>query len=95
MIYRVFNIDYCIEPDDVGLNEEDYAMRSDYLRDCENEIEIILEELPAEYFFEIDEKDYKRKLDIYDIEEILSNRISDESGWLVYDYEYEKVEGVA
>ena len=91
MIYRVFNIDYCIEPEDLELNEDDYALRSDYLRDCENEIDGILEDLPDELFLEVDDEEVA----LGHTEEILSDMISEETGWLIYGYDYEKVEEVA
>ena len=85
MVYRVFNIDYCIEPEDLEINEADYALRSDYLRDCENVIDGIIEDLPDEIFFEVD--DYEP----CDLEEELADAISDRTGWLVNGFDYEKV----
>ena len=88
MIYRVFNIDYCIEPEDLEINEDDYALRSDYLRDCENVIDGILEDLPDELFLELDFWEEE----CFDTEEELADAISDITGWLVNSFDYEKVE---
>lgn len=87
MTYRLFDIDYCIEPEDLELNEEDYALRSDYLRDCENEIDRILEDLPNEMFITIDEENFTPD----ELDDVFSDHISDETGWLIKSYRYEKV----
>jgi len=88
MTYRLYNINYCIEPEDLELNEDDYALRSDYLHDCENEIDGILEDLPDEMFITVDEENFTPD----ELEDVFSDHISDETGWLVYDYDYEKEE---
>ena len=47
--YRVFNINYSIEPEDIiYINEDDYALRSDYIQACEDEVNSIIDDLPTE-----------------------------------------------
>lgn len=83
--YKVSGIVYCIEPEDVGLNEDDFALRSDYLKACDDEIDGILEELPSELIIDLgDDSDG-------DLEDDLAEAISDETGWLIEGFNYEEL----
>ncbi len=84
--YKVSGIVYCIEPEDVDLSEDDFALRSDYLKACDDEIDGILEGLPSELIIDLgDDSDG-------DLEDDLAEAISDETGWLVEGFNYEKYE---
>ena len=84
--FKISGIKYCIEPEDVGLNEDDYALRSDYLAACEQEIDGILETLPDELTVTLGEDSDG------DLEDDLADAISDATGWLVEGFNYEEVE---
>lgn len=84
--YRVFNINYSIEPEDIiYINEDDYALRSDYIQACEDEVNSIIDDLPTEIEVKIDD-DFDGDLD-----DELSDAISDVTGWLVEGFDYEKL----
>ena len=87
MIYRVFNIDYCIEPEDLELDREDFETEDEYNLACEKEIAAIIEEedLPNELWYDVEAED------IEDLEDTLCEMISDETGWLVNSFEYEEI----
>ena len=89
MKYKVTNINYNIEPEDMAdeFDEDDFALRSDYIAECEKRIEEIEENLPSEMTVEIDDK-----TDADDVDDEISDIISDKTGWLVSGFNFEKVE---
>lgn len=89
MKYKVTNINYNIEPEDVAdeFDEDDFALRSDYIAECEKRIEEIEENLPSEMTVEIDDE-----TDADDVDDEISDIISDKTGWLVSGFNFEKVE---
>lgn len=88
MLVKVTDIWYDIEPEDIcDLDEEDFALRSDYIRACENVIDEILEDLPSEMLLEVEDG-----LSEGEIEDDLLDTICDETGWLVRSFNYEIVE---
>ena len=89
MKYKVTNINYCIEPEDVAddFDENDFALRSDYIAECEKRIEEIEESLPSEMTVEISDE-----TDAEDIDDEISDIISDKTGWLVNGFDFEKSE---
>lgn len=89
MKYKVTNINYNIEQEDVAdeFDENDFALRSDYIAECEKRIEEIEENLPSEMTVEIDDE-----TDAEDIDDKISDIISDKTEWLVSGFNFEKVE---
>lgn len=87
MKYKVTNISYYIGHEDVSddLDEEDFALRSDYIEECDNRIAEIEESLPAEMIVEVpDDPDI-------DLDDEIMDAISDKTGWLVNGFDYEEV----
>ncbi len=83
--FIVSDIHYCIEPEDVDLNEDDYALRSDYIEACEKEIDRIVDSLPDEITVTLNNETDEN------IDDDLANAISDKTGWLVGAFSYEEV----
>lgn len=84
---RIKQIEYNIEPEDIrDIEEDDYALRSDYIKECENRVDEILESLPSEITVSTD-KIFTKELDL---QEFLAEEITDRTGWLVKSFEYEK-----
>lgn len=86
--YRLFNIIYDIEPEDLDLFEEDFEDEDEYNYACSDEIESIKAALPNEMFITIDEENFTPD----ELEDVFCDHISDETGWLIDSYEYEKVD---
>lgn len=81
--YKVYNIEYDIEPEDIqGIDEDDYAMPVDYIRACENEIEGIVDELPEEMTIKLED-------DEPDVIDALLDEICDRTGWLIRHFDCE------
>ena len=88
MKYKVTNISYYIGHEDVSddLDEEDFALRSDYIEECDNRIAEIEESLPTEMIVEVpDDPDA-------DLDDEIMEIISDKTGWLVNGFDYEEVD---
>ena len=88
MKYKITNIRYYIGHEDVAdeFDEEDFALRSDYIEECDNRIAEIEENLPTEMIVELpDDPDI-------DLDDEITEAISDKTGWLVSGYDYEEVE---
>lgn len=87
MKYKVFNINYAVEDEDVydyindqyGLNEEDDCSE-EFLRTAKEEL---LASLPQVVYVDVDETE--------DLEEAISSAVSDQTGWLVENYQYEDI----
>ena len=92
MVYRVYNIDYCIEPEDLEINEDDFDKmvdENDFDDFIEEKMNEILEDLPDEIFVDfVDDGVYEDELEF---EGRLADAVSDLTGWLVSSFEYEKV----
>lgn len=87
MKYKITNIHYYISHEDVAdeFDEEDFALRSDYIEECDNRIAEIEESLPAEMIVEVpDDPDA-------DLDDEIMDAISDKTGWLVNGFDYEEV----
>ena len=84
----VTKIDYCIDYSDTLINEEDYALYSDYAKACDDEINKIEDELPAELTFDVSKSTYENE----DMDELLADKISEVTGWLVNGFHYEVLE---
>lgn len=85
MRIRAYNIDYCIEDEDVA----------DLVEDEENigeKIKELKDELPQEIYIENDFEDFDED-DFESIEDFIADEISDETGWLVNDFHYEFIGG--
>ena len=89
MIYRVFNINYCVEEEDLDLElpEGDFD-EEDFDDFVESKINEIKSELPKSLYIELDFCEDE----CFDTEEELADAISDRTGWLVNSFDYEKVE---
>jgi len=88
MKYKITEIEYDIEPEDFQdeIDESDYALRSDFIKDCESLMEDKLESQPSEMEVELDDEFG----DEQDIQDKLADEISDRTGWLVKSFKYEK-----
>ena len=88
MKYKVTNIKYSIELEDVAdeFDEDDFALRSDYIEECEKKIEEIEEDLPSEMIVDIDDD-----TDTDDVDDAISDVISDKTGWLIESFNFEPV----
>ncbi len=86
--YKITEIEYDIEPEDVedGIDEDDYALNSDFVKACEDKVDEILETLPVEIKV-MTTKDF---LEESDLQEFLAEEITDRTGWLVKSFKYEK-----
>ena len=85
--YLVYNIDYCVEEDDCGLDENDYDCEQAYENACEEKIEEIKNDLPVELHIDIDDD-----TDDDMLEDELCELITEETGWLVNSFDYMKIE---
>jgi hypothetical protein len=86
--YEITQIEYCIEEENLELNENDYENYDDYEKACEDLIAEIESELPSRIVvdFDFDDDD-----DEEDIEYALCDYITDMTGWLVNNFCYEEV----
>ena len=87
MRIRVYDIDYCIEDEDVfdnfgDLNNED---------EIEKAIKEIRDSLPQEIYIEDGFEDFDED-DFENIEDFIADKISDKTGWLVNTYRYKIME---
>lgn len=89
--YKVKNISYHITPEDVDLDEDDFALRSDYLAACTNKINEIIENLPSELIVSVSGEDFDTGTDD-ELDDILTDIVSDETGFLVESFEYDEVD---
>ena len=92
-IFKVGNINYCIEDEDIQniLKNENSDAPVDEMGNIhfdqeiiDNKIREIEENLPSELMIELETLDG-------DIEDLLSDAISDRTGWLIYSFNYELV----
>lgn len=99
MKYKVTNIKYNIEPEDVsdeadeffGIEEDEeiedhYIFQNNYDKKCEEIIDGIFEKLPSEMIVEIDDD-----TDADDVDDVISDVISDKTGWLIESFNFEPV----
>ena len=99
MKYKVTNIKYGIEPEDVsdeadeffGVEEDEeitdhYIFQNDYDKKCEEIIEETLKNLPSKMIVEIDDD-----VDEDDVDDAISDVISDRTGWLIESFNFEEV----
>jgi len=94
MKYKVTNISYYIGHEDVSddLDEEDFALRSDYIEECDNRIAEIEESLPTEMIVDVsDDPDSFMRVFNIDLRDEIMDAISDKTGWLVNGFDYEEV----
>ena len=85
MKIKVFNIAYDVGVEDVmsEIDEDDYALRSDYLLACEEKVDEIIDGLPSEVELDVaDDAD----------DEAISDALSDKTGWLTQGFCYNIVE---
>lgn len=84
MRIRVYDIDYCVEDEDVAdlvENEED----------IDDKIKEIKDGLPQEIYIEDGFEDFDED-DFENIEDFIADKISDKTGWLVNTYRYKIME---
>ena len=88
-MYRVFHIQYGIDIEDVmdEFDESEYTCRADLLRDCEGRIAEIEDSLPTSMLLDIPDD-----VDPEDVDDALSDAISEKTGWLVSRFQYERVD---
>ena len=93
MTYKVYNIVYDIEEEDLELDftPDDFDSFLDFEEAVDKEFERVERDLPDELYIELD--DNVDENDIVEVEEFLCDAISDETGWMVYCFDYEEVEG--
>lgn len=85
MKFRIFNIKYAIEAEDLDLDQDNFDSVEDYHDAASIEIQKIEETLPSELHIDMD--DDIGENDVYDE---LCSRISDKTGWLVRKFNFEK-----
>lgn len=87
MKYRLSDIIYEIISEDFDdvFDTEAFASQDEYEKAIDKKIEDTKKDLPYEMIVEIED-------DTADIEEAISDAISETTGWLVIAYNYEKVE---
>lgn len=83
---RVYDIDYCVEEQDVCQEiDNDPEIEEDseeYYEAIDKRIDQIKSELPQELIFTIE-------CDKQDLEDQISEAIGNQTGWLVYGYNYD------
>lgn len=63
-----------------------YALNSDYVKACEDKVDYILENLPTEIKVHT-EKEFEEEMDLQDF---LSDEITNRTGYLVNSFKYER-----
>ncbi len=83
--YEITQIEYEIDDDDLDIDRDDYETEEDYQYALEEERENVESNLPSRLIIDIED------VDTDELEDVLTERISDETGWLVKDFVYEEM----
>ena len=83
--YEITQIEYDIDDSDLDIDRDDYETEEDYQCALEKERENVESNLPSRLIIDIEE------CDTDELEDVLTERISDETGWLVKDFVYEEM----
>ena len=81
--YKITDIMYDIGDEDLDLDRDDYETEEEYEQACEDAREDILSSLPEELIVEV-------QCSEDELVDVLSDKISDETGWCVLDFNYKE-----